>query len=171
MPLSFEHLLSFTSTAPSFNPPKINERPGLLLHHLRHLGLRWSCTCRQWCQNYDCNFFEIYNLFSQDFFLFLGALSLFVCIIIIKCHLLVVGQLSWISSYPIFRSPYTRLTASIEWFQRSWYCSYALRKIFRFLDFDRMVMEMSRQFPRTSCRRLEGVNFTEEAYSLYEGIS
>ena len=68
MPLSFKHLLSFTSTAPSFNPQKINERPGLLLHHLRHLGLRWSCTCRQWCQNYDCNFFEIYNLFFTGFF-------------------------------------------------------------------------------------------------------
>ena len=39
------------------------------------------------------------------------------------------------------------------------------------LQLDRMVMEMSRQFPRTSYRRLEGVNFAEEAYSLYEGIS
>ena len=32
------------------------------------------------------------------------------------------------------------------------------------LQLDRMVME-------TSYRRLEGVNFAEEAYSLYEGIS
>ena len=168
MPLSFKHLLSFTSTAPSFNPQKINERPGLLLHHLRHLGLRWSCTCRQWCQNYDCNFFEIYNLFFTGFFPISGCTFSF-CL----HHHHQVPSTS--SRSAIMDLQLSNLPLSLH---RTYCFNWMVSKVLILqlcftldLQLDRMVMEMSRQFPRTSCRRLEGVNFTEEGYSLYEGIS